>query len=65
MRGQASEAVRTVEIGREGLRLVGTAHEVNRVLQACQNAMSWIELNKIDINSRMTVVVLPAQDDED
>lgn len=53
-----------VNIQRKGLRIVGNAYDISRVLEACRDAIKHIETNGGDITAPVTVVVRAPQDDE-
>jgi hypothetical protein len=53
-----------INVRRRGLRIVGTAYDISRVLEACKNAMDWIEHNGGGLNDPVTVAIHPPQEDE-
>lgn len=53
-----------VDIHRVGLKIVGSAWDINRVLQSCHAAMRYIEQNKISTDKIVAVYVKAPQDDE-
>lgn len=60
---ESTDAI-SIDIHRRELRIVGNAFDINRVLQACQNAMQYIEHNKMGTHEPVTVYVRAPQDDE-
>lgn len=53
-----------VNVRRRGVRLIGTAYDIGRVLEACKRAMESIEQNSITLTEARTIVVHAPQDDE-
>lgn len=56
--------VPTIDARRRGLRIIGNAYDVARILEAVKRAMEYFEQNGGDLTSSMTIVVHAPQDDE-
>jgi len=53
-----------IDIHRKELHLTGTPHDINRVAQACIDALRSFANEGTDFNQQYTVVVQPPQTDE-
>ena len=53
-----------VNVHRKPARLVGNAYDINRVLQACQDALKHIEQHGLSVTENVTVYVSEPQNDE-
>lgn len=64
MSDKVAYAESVIDARRRGLRIVGTAYDIGRILEACKQAMEWIEHNGAPVSDAVTVVVHPPQEDE-
>jgi hypothetical protein len=53
-----------VDSVRKGLRIVGTAYDINRISEACKAALRYYETEGADLSEKRTVLVQPPQENE-
>lgn len=54
----------SVNMHRRPLRIEGSAHDINRLMEACKRSLTYIERNGIGLNTLVHMNVPPPQEDE-